>query len=323
MKKFSTDRRKWNDTLKKDFRSFLNILNDSKYKIVMRGDSYYNLQELYNDNVDNSGMLGYYLFMLGPKARKFLTKKEFIDANNTETDNFIYICKKALNYLYAVCRESKNENKKHRIKEYISNNPSLVTFLKNVEKNNNIINKYNILEPKDKVTINMYYLSLVHTINPENYKETSCYVSTSTKQNVAERFSNRDIIIYAWYSPNYAVSDDTAQSVLKLGFPTYQPVFPEQNEISFIYGILPHFIIGFEDIKEECFYINPAIFDAMDKITSMSIQRVQSIYINKILNFGLEIDQESFDAILKETNLKGYYQYQRTKDCEVKLKDCI
>ena len=283
------------------FKSFLKMLSISKCEIVMRGDSYKNFQELYNDNVDNPNLLGYYLFMLGPKAKKFLTDKYYIDVNNTESGNFIRICATILNFLDNINLQKFSQ--REYIKKFINNNQLFYEFLHIIAKNQEIIDKYNKLKIIDKITINSYYLSIVHTICNNN----SIYVSSSNEKNVADFFA-KELVIYAWNSPNYTISHNTSSEVYKLGFPTYLPVYPKQNEFSFKYGILPHFIIGFEIIKNNSFYINPAIFNEMNKIKSMETEQEKSIYKKTIFKRGLEIDQEHFDDVLRETNLKGYFQ---------------
>ena len=155
------------------------------------------------------------------------------------------------------------------------------TFLNAAGEVKNIIYLYKKLSVRDRRKVNIYYLSIAHTINSYRYKKVSSFVSVTTDFKTANQFA-QDVIIYGWVPQNiiyrntlsifssieYVITDNKS-SIKQLGLPyCAMPVYPDQKEISLRCGLLPHFIIGFKIDKK--FYVNPAIFVTMNKMEEMN-----------------------------------------------------
>ena len=93
-------------------------------------------------------------------------------------------------------------------------------------------------------------------------------------------------------TPDSSVFDRNAETVERLGFPVIKSdIFPEQEEITYKCGLLPHFIIGF--FYDDAFEVNPYIFES-DSFLNVSQE-------------GLPVCQAPFYERLKELNYRSTY----------------
>ena len=84
----------------------------------------------------------------------------------------------------------------------------------------------------------------------------------------------------------------------QLGFPVIEePFYPDQKEVSLLFGILPHFVIGY--FKDNNFIVNPAIFNEYNKMRS----------IPGIVAKGLKINQTNFREYLYRSRYHRGYIY--------------
>lgn len=303
---------------------FLNMLTGSRCStIIMRGESNENLREQYNYDTNTPNLLAQCIFMAGEKGRICWNEKKFLDPDDTSAENFCAICKTLNKSITEGCK-SGNTNRTQKIQEFFSRNQEFCSTLEDIE---TLAGKYRGLPIDIRKKVNLYYLSIAHTINSHKYQKASSFVSTTTNPQVADSFTN-DATIYAWVprvtlrktmrneiKPIEYVITMVKPKVKQLGFPYYDtPVYPKQKEILLRYGVLPHFIIGF---RTRCnFYVNPAIFNSMSKLEKINSFQELCALKKHLISYGLDVEQADFESFCRKTNFKRYYTYN---GCEYQL----
>ena len=294
---------------------FYNLFVGSRLsRLIMRGESDENLARQFYVDTKNPVALAGCLFMTGEKARYCWNNNIFVDPDDISVDNFKSICESLYNSIRAGARGK--SKRAERIRDYSLNNAD---FCKALESISDIVKAYSRLAVCDKQTANLHYLSIIHTINSLVFKRDSGFVSTTTSAYVAGEFAE-DCIIYGWVPkpPKVSIAGSArtidfvetrnSKTLKQLGLPYPDtPVYPEQNEISIRCGLLPHFIIGFTTGRD--FYVNPAIFTAMEKMNELTTFRALSNYKRELLLGGLEVNQEGFEEFLRQTNYRRYFTY--------------
>lgn len=299
------------------FWNFMNMLTGSRYTtFIMRGESNENLRKQFNRDTDSPNLLAQSIFMAGEKARLCWANIKYLDPDDTSLNNFRSICK-LLSTSIIDGRHRGSCSRKQKMQDFFIRNEE---FCNDINKIEELIIKYKKLSTKDRKKVNLYYLSIAHTINSYNYQKASNFVSTTSSSAEADIFTT-DIIIYGWIPRIYLKNQPSnkpkpiefviaknASEIFNLGFPCCNtPVYPEQKEILLRNGILPHFIIGFKINSN--FYVNPAIFNSMNNIERVdSFKKLCAFKRNLIIN-GLDIDQSLFEDFCKTTNFKRYYTF--------------
>lgn len=303
------------------FWNFVNMLIGSRYStIIMRGESDSNLQYQYNFDTKTPELLAKCIFMVGEKGRICWSVKNFINPDDTSNENFRLICE-MLNQSIKEGLNKGNENRKQKIQDFYSRNRRFCEAFDGID---SLIGIYEKLKLDDRKKVNLYYLSLLHSINGYKYKKASSFVSSTTNPEIANQFTS-DATIYGWLprrrSQNrmgetsqliqYIITEN--KSIVKeFNLPFCDtPVYPEQKEISLRCGILPHFIIGFK--VSEKFYVNPAIFNSMDKMYDVSSFRKLCAFKRDLMFDGLDVDQTNFEEFCRTTNFKRYFTYDGYK----------
>ena len=288
---------------------FYNMLKGSRNSnFILRGDSDKNLRRQFNVDTGTPGVLAECLFMTGVKGKMCWTENGGINADDYSTENFANICRSLVN-----CIDngfSASGNKSRRMKVFCLNNKR---FCKRIRNETALVKMYEKLGSEDRKKVSLYYLALAHTINDPSYRDTSGFVSTTTNPEEAENFF-RSIYIYGWVPRNYARTIDLVdinngmEDIRCTGLPYYNiAVYPRQEEIALRCGFLPHFMIGFTVGMN--FYVNPAIFDAIDKMHGITSFRELSKYNTELQWYGLIIDQQNFVEFIRKTNFKRYYTF--------------
>lgn len=177
------------------------------------------------------------------------------------------------------------------------------------------------LESEERRKVNLYYLAIAHAINDKVYREISEYVSTSINVSIANSFAH-GACIFGWVPYNIWKQKDKRRmidfvdtnqmaGIQSSGLPYCESaVFPNQEEVAIRCGLLPHFIIGYAIGRN--FYVNPAIFNAIDRMHDMETFGEKSRYKRRIQLHGLEINQENFEEFCQRTNFKKYFTF----DCD-------
>lgn len=285
---------------------------------ILRGDSDENLRSQFDTDTHNPTLLAKYLFMVGEKGRMCWNNKEFLNPDEVTPENFRKICLALTRYIKEGCKG--HTGRSEMMRDFYERN---MQFCQDLESIDAIVDRYAKLKPKVRRSVNLYYLSMAHTINSLCYKKASAFVSATTSAKVATEYTD-DICIYGWV-PREHVGINSAQYrtidfvitkcepvVKHSGMPCCDtPVYPDQKEISLRCGFLPHFIIGFKVINN--FYVNPAVFSSMEKLQGMRSFKQLCGFKSRLLRYGLEIDQSNFEEFCRHTNFKRYYTYDGIK----------
>lgn len=297
------------------FWNFINLLIGSRYStFIMRGESNENLEKQYKFDTSTPTVLAQCIFMTGEKGRLCWNQKKFFDPDDTSLENFRFICKELENYIREGC--SGNGNRTKKMQDFFSRNQK---FCLAFNKMDNIIDVYSSLSENGRKKVNLYYLSIAHTINSRKYKKASSFVSTTTNSQIADDFTS-DATIYGWVPKivnkqfktiDYVIVENTT-FMKQVGLPyCNSPVYPEQKEIALRCGILPHYIIGFK--TESNFYVNPAIFCSMEKMSEVNSFRKLYTFKRELILHGLDVDQTNFKEFCRNTNFKRYYTFDGYK----------
>lgn len=306
------------DELLKLWNFYQMMVGSTLSTFILRGDSDENLRSQFDTDTQNPTLLAKYLFMVGEKGRMCWNNKEFLNPDEVTPENFRKICIALTKYINEGRRG--HTGRSEMMRDFYGRNKQ---FCQDLESIDAIVEKYAKLKPKVRRSVNLYYLSMAHTINSLGYKKASAFVSATTSAKVATEFTD-DICIYGWV-PREHVGINSAQyrtidyvitkcepAVKHSGMPCCDtPVYPGQKEISLRCGFLPHFIIGFK-VKNN-FYVNPAIFSSMEKLQSMNTFKQLCNFKSRLLRYGLEIDQSNFEEFCRHTNFKRYYTYDGIK----------
>ncbi len=219
---------------------------------------------------------------------------EVDELTNTVFSYIFYKLKKVF-----VLNEINSENTKDAVRKFNRSNSGFIKFWKqkSLEEWLSLIEK---LDEKDKQQVKDYYIAVLHTIGLAGYGRNSYFLSTSRRRDIGEilHIPNDGIEIVGWtrvgskniYTPKRF--DRNAKTVKQLGFPVIKSdIFPEQVEITFKCGLLPHFIIGF--FYDDAFEVNPYIFES-DSFLNVNQE-------------GLPVCQAPFYERLKEVNYRSTY----------------
>lgn len=142
----------------------------------------------------------------------------------------------------------------------------------------------------------------------------SGFVSTTENRNIATHFSD-DFMIVGWIPQRTKLMSvashrpDEYQDICKhSGLPFLNtPIYPEQEEISILCGILPHFMVGICVNKN--FYINPALFETLEISDDCRSVHQKKTFWSDVTNNGLLVDQQKFFEYCKLTNYKKYFTF--------------
>lgn len=299
------------DELNKLF-EFYNMMSGSlNSRFIFRGESNRNLMRQFNVDTRTPNVLSECLFMTGEKGRICWSETEGISPDDVSTENFLRICTSLAKYIDEGLKAGGNRTK--RIKAFCEKE---VKFYDGIKKGETFVEVYEELKPEVKLKVNLYYLAIAHTIGDKEYREISGYISTTTNAVIANRFTH-DACIFGWVPQNIwklkarkrmidYVDTNRMSEMQSTGLPYCESaVFPNQEEIAIRCGLLPHFIIGYA--VEQNFYVNPAIFNAIDRMHEMGTFREKLSYKRRIQLHGLEINQENFEEFCKRTNFKKFF----------------
>ena len=293
---------------------FYNMMSGSLYsRFIFRGESDRNLMGQFNVDTKTPGILSECLFMTGEKGRICWADNEGINPDDVSTENFLRICMSLAKYIDEGLRAGGKRAK--RIKTFCEKENK---FYDGIKKRETFVDAYDELKPEVKRKVNLNYLAVAHTIGDKEYKETSEYISTTTNTGIAARFAH-DACIFGWVPRNIwkrkagnrmidYVDTNQMSEIQSTGLPYCESaVFPNQEEIAIRCGLLPHFIIGYA--VKQSFYVNPAIFNAIDEMHEMGTFREKFAYKRRIQLHGLVINQENFEEFCKRTNFKKYFTF--------------
>lgn len=296
------------------FWEFYNLMTGSLLsRFIFRGESDRNLRRQFNVDTKTPEMLCECLFMTGEKGRICWADNDGMDPDDISAENFLNICSSLARYIDEGIGAGGNRAK--RINAFCEKEE---LFCNGIRNETVLVKAYEKLGQEDRMKVNLYYLAIAHTINDKEYKDISGYVSTTTNAGVAGIFAH-DACIYGWVPKNIwkgkgrkktidFVDTNEISEIESTGLPyCNSAVFPNQEEIAIRCGLLPHFIIGLA--IERDFYVNPAIFDAINEMHEMTSFREMSSYKRRLQLYGLKINQENFEDFCKRTNFKKIFTF--------------
>lgn len=260
--------------------------------LIYRGDNLNNLYKRFGivnvQSEDSKNELLKRVFLIGDKSRYFY-KDEILKVNGydrniklTDSDNEI------IDGIF-LQMNSATKSKKDYLRNYFENNRQLKSYFENLNNRSKFIEGINLA--KDKFRYRNYYLTILHQLYFDEYRNNTHFVSTSTKFDLAKSFAkNKGVIIHCWQP----VAKFKRLLLKKYNLPRQKiSAFGEQYEVSLIGGILPHFIIGVEFLTENEFYFNSNIFE-----NDISLE---------VFMFGLNINQENFYKVIKKTRFRSSF----------------
>jgi hypothetical protein len=279
---------------------FLSLLlkecSGGRIKMVYRGGKVENIFDIlnvyYNPNSPDYKQVLERLFMLGEKGRHFygdafsgVSGRKF-KLDDVGEDVFLYIFEKIAK---AACSD-----REHHV-NFFRRNDSFRNYFLDKKNKPLFLTKAQRQDERVRFMIKNYYLTLLHQLAQVDYKKKSALVSTSEEKNIAIQFAEHSrsepgFLLHAWIPAPPSLK----KHVKRAGLPAYQnEPFKKQKEISFLAGILPHYIVALEIMGKGIKFYNPAILN--NAITPFT-------FFN-----GLDIDQTYFEIVLKQTNYSGYY----------------
>lgn len=298
--------------------SFWNLCNmlgsSGGVTFVGRGESDENLraQFLGTDSSDPV-MLSSYIFVLGEKGRICRHDGDFTDPEDISPDAFRRMC--GLIHSAVADAGHGSAGRVGRMARFADENPEFFRGFGHGYDADSLVRKYGRLDAESRRAVNMCYLSMLHTINASSYRSQSGFISMTGDGGTAERFG-RGLVLVGWIPAGRGVArifmHDNCRKEMRVpresGLPYCRSaVYPEQREISVLYGLLPHFIIGF--FVRNSFYVNPAVFDTMAAFAGIDSMREMQKLRRRVVCQGLDVDQSDFRDIVGRTSYRRYFTF--------------
>lgn len=269
------------------FRFIQKLSATNKVIYTFRGES--NLDRHYCADISNIRLLSDHIFMLGEKSKTFYS--DYAE-DEQPIEEFIYdTIEKSLVY--------SDKYTDNRIPIFKQNNPDFVKYF--LGDNREAFCKF-IRKRKDRDYIIDYYIAFIHTID-SSIKNADSFVSTTTCHKTALGFRGENpeeaVVIFCWlpkekkYSGMIKCESINVKDnrIAKLGLPTYDKSLSEEHkEMCMKYGILPHFILGYQ-VGNDKFIINPNVLK-------------NNSDIDTLVKFGLDIDQSNFKDYISQSNYR-------------------
>ena len=270
------------------FKQFIGSFSESTGKLIYRGEQRFSY--LYGSDDINEVL--YRVFLIGAKGEHFWKQRSKYISKT--------ICKKTFDQLFIEFNKllSRKDIDSVRTAEHLNQfketNKDFCGFFLNLQNCNILWDTVTNLNQNERRHVLDYYIAVLHGIGHIALNG-SHMISTSTDIDVARHYQKNGIIYVSWIGntnelvPKYDINKSNF-FVSSLNLPICSPsMFPEDNEICILYGLLPHKIIGI--IHDDLFYVNPNMF---------SKERT----LDDALKMGFYIDQTHFDEVLKLTKYK-------------------
>jgi hypothetical protein len=282
----------------KSIRIFINaLLDEDNCQAIFRGEKVANAYEqsgikISSDDNSNFAAHGKVIFFIGTKAKSYLYDNDDvvfpIDINYTHHSLFEGLYEEIESLIKDIPNEFDSD-----FKNYFSSK-SKIDFTTAIIS----------LHKDEKQSIKIYYLWLLHVIGKSKYKKYSNFLSTTKDHKVASFFGNDELVYCGWIprpikkKAAYLGSLMQMQRHIKsIGLPTYndEPYHNEQ-EISLIGGLLPHFTLGI--------YRHPRLLVNTNLLEKKSLFLINHGMSEMIIKMGIAIDQTNFSESEEFKNSK-------------------
>lgn len=274
--------------------------SDRKVSIVYRGELISSMLEKIaaKEVHDKIEAISSFLFMVGEKGRNY--RRKYRDKVKKKGKQFMAsdVSDKMFNHIFSKINRVAKGTNDDALKSFFQRNTQLVDFFSDTENKKSFISKIRLLNEDEKLIVRDYYLTRLHQMGQIGFYNTSFYVSTSKRFNIANYFSDSEdgIIIVGWSNLTKQVSKYRESRLLKSsGLPLFSgAVYTKQRELSLTGGLLPHYILGYIVCSENRFEINPSLFS--DKRS-----------VDEIIIDGINIDQSNFSEKIESSDYEGYF----------------
>lgn len=287
----------------KKFASFIFCLvkhhSEKKISLIYRGENLSDAIKILGCNKKNFNQA---IFLIGSKGRhyrkQYIEKKDRYSFDDISDGFFEHIFTKLNNAL----RNTKNPS----LIEFATREQPFTSYFIKKTNRNNFLATISMLKDTDKLKARDYYLTILHHIGKIGFHARSFLLSTSTKFSVAKKFAesnqkNDGIIYFSWLPSQklnnaFPISPSRIkQKLINIGLPTSTTsIYRDQKEISLKGGLLPHYIIGYFNLNNMTFEINPNLLNDNNNP-------------EQIIKNGIEIDQSDFYTSLEQTNYKASF----------------
>lgn len=281
--------------LKKTLNFLLRLSKASlRTKLIYRAESIQNLKDKLNISTEDFySELNYRLFNLGDKARIY--QQQYYDNLNGRRHFAIEdVNINVFEYLFEKFNRIFRTTNNKELLRFMSKNGGFVEYFLQNGNREKLFNTIASCTESEKLNIRDYYLALLHKVGKVGFHGNSFFVSTSTSHKAAKKFqNNKSIMLVGWQNiPSFPAIKKLLISN-RLPFASY-PIYPLQREISLKGGFLPHYLLGYIITETSEFILNPIFLTT-------------SIPIEKIITYGLPLNQQHFFQILNQTNYTGYF----------------
>lgn len=265
---------------------FTKELSKQKIRNIYRGDNLKNVKQKLGLNNNDLPELCYKIFLFGDKAKHYYSHV-FLSDQKGRVFSINDVSEAVFNYIFEkISKAIKNHHPSTNL--FFIRNQKFVEFFSKSDNKTVFRDRISILSLTEKFFIRNYYLRLLHQLAANGYKLKSHLISTSNAYTVASLFAKRvkdgnDIIFHGWANKTITSSNN----IKKHQLPFYYGTPYAQKEISILAGLLPHYIIGFELVQQNTFYVNPSLF--------------KTVVSEKTFIEGFNVDQTNFYEELPST----------------------
>lgn len=260
----------------------------NKIQILYRGFSKEYVFQKFNldPNYNTLEQFGEKLFFFGEKSNNFLVGKKSIKFGINDVSRNVF------ERIFDIFLHLSSENIPP---DFYENNKNNFNYF-DVENKNEFLNKIEQLGEKCKISLRNHYLSILHQLDQNDFKDVSLFVSSSSEESIANNFALKSGIVINFWKWN----NKTINNCNFVGFPYFKGVpFEGENEEPILGVIFPHYIYSFE--CEGKSFINPNIPDIPNICDEDDYEF--------LLYTGFEIDQSNFDKKLKKmTSYQSYLE---------------
>lgn len=221
------------------------------------------------------------LYFFGSKSKYFWNEK--LSSDESFDFDLNEVSEEFFKYIFLDLLHVSKYGKKAGTIRYLAQNKDTRIFFSNESNLKFFIEMVSKLSQPDKFFVRNYYLRILHQLGESKYKKKSQFISSSTSEQEATKFSNNEIIIYFW-------DINFGKRVIPYNIPIFKgKPYKNQKEISIFSAIFPHFIYAFK--YGRAIYPNPAISKSsnLELAVLTGLEIVQTNFITKLTtetNYG-------------------------------------
>jgi len=250
------------------------LIKNDQYKLLLRGITKSTTKEKLISRLNSNDSLYDGLFLVGDKAKNFLTKSEHMPHPMKTISSIGY---KTASWIFDEY-------------SHLEEGPIDLTFFKDIRNKQVFISAI-----KEDEELNDYYLFGLHTYNSDSLVN---FVSTTSNPEVAfyNQISDK-LVIFLWIPTGYNlyINPEKLRTIKSRVESKKLPIltdsfYPLEKELSLKGFILPHIIVGVHDLEFNELILNPALLNEK----------------TNWLKQGFDIDQSNFEEFIKQTKYERF-----------------